>query len=139
MAKRKRGEFLTKQEAAKQLGVPVNLISSWRKKGLLTAERVAGRREIAYDAQEIQRLKQVAQRLARIGVPTPVSAAVHHRIPVRWLTRLLGISRQRIYQLVPGPLSVEHALSLLEQRAKGNPQLSRIYRTIRDLHLAGLL
>ncbi len=139
MAKRQRGKFLTEREAAEQLGIQVSLISSWRKKGLLTAKKEAGVRGFFYDAQEIQRLKQIAQRLARIGVPTPVNVAIRHHIPVRWLTQLLGISRQRIYQLTPGPLSVENALSLLEQRAKGNPKLSQIYRTIRDLHQTGLL
>lgn len=137
MVRRQASELMTEQEAAEFLGVPAVALSSWRKKGLLKAKQVPGQRGVYYERETLQQIKQVAQKLAKLGVPSPVSAVVHKRIPVRWMTQLLGISRQRIYQLVPGNLTVENALSLLEKRVKANPELNRIYRALRELHQSG--
>ena len=139
MARRPSNELLNEREAAAFLEVPVVALSTWRKKGLVPAKRMEKRRGIYYERATLQQIKQVAQRLARLGIPSPVSVVMYKRIPVRWLTQLLGVSRQRIYQLVPGPLTVENALTLLERRAKGNPELTRIYRTLRELHQSGQL
>lgn len=137
MARRQVSELMTEQEAAEFLGVPAVALSSWRKKGLLKAKQISGQRGVYYERETLQQIKQVAQKLARLGVPSAVSAVVHKRIPVRWMTQLLGISRQRIYQLVPGNLTVENALSLLEKRVKANPELNRIYRALKELHQSG--
>lgn len=139
MARRQANELMTEQEAAEFLGVPAVALSSWRKKGLLPAKQIPGRRGVYYERETLQQIKQVAQKLAKLGVPSAVSAVVHKRIPVRWMTQLLGISRQRIYQLVPGNLTVENALSLLERRVKTNPELNRIYRALKELHQSGQL
>ncbi|MCS3919651.1 MerR family transcriptional regulator [Fervidibacter sacchari] len=139
MARRQASELMTEQEAAEFLGVPVVALSSWRKKGLVPAKQVPGQKGVFYEREKLQQIKQVAQKLAKLGIPSPVSAVLHKRIPVRWMTQLLGISRQRVYQLVPGSLTVENALALLERRAKGNPELERIYRALRDLHRSGQL
>ncbi len=139
MARRQTSELMTEQEAAEFLGVPAIALSSWRKKGLVPAKQIPGQRGIYYERETLQQIKQVAQKLAKLGVPSPVSAVVHKKIPVRWMTQLLGISRQRIYQLAPGSLTVENALSLLERRAKGNPELNRIYRALKELHQSGQL
>ncbi len=137
MARRQVSELMTEQEAAEFLGVPSVALSSWRKKGLLKAKQIQGQRGVYYDRETLQRIKQVAQKLAKLGVPSAVSAVVHKKIPVRWMTQLLGISRQRIYQLVPGSLTFENALSLLEKRVKANPELNRIYRALKELHQSG--
>ncbi len=139
MARRQTNELLSEREAAEFLEVPTMVLSSWRKKGLLQAKQVEGQRGFFYDRETLQQIKQVAQKLARIGVPSPVSAVVHKRIPVRWMTQILGISRQRIYQLMPGQLTVENALALLERRVKDNPELNRIYRALKELHESGQL
>ncbi len=139
MARRQSNELLSQREAAAFLEVPIVALSSWRKKGLVPAKRLEGRRGYFYEREVLQRIKQTAQRLAKLGIPSPVSAVVHKRIPVTWMTQLLGISRQRIYQLVPGSLTVEKALTLLERRSKDNPELTRIYRTLKELHQSGQL
>ncbi len=139
MARRQSNELLSQREAAAFLEVPIVALSSWRKKGLVPAKRLEGRRGYFYEREVLQRIKQTAQRLAKLGIPSPVSAVVHKRIPVTWMTKLLGISRQRIYQLVPGSLTVEKALTLLERRSKENPELTRIYRTLKELHQSGQL
>lgn len=139
MARRQTNELMTEQEAAEFLGVPAVALSSWRKKGLVSAKQIPGQRGVYYERETLQQIKQIAQKLAKLGVPSPVSAVVHKRIPVRWMTQLLGISRQRIYQLVPGNLTVENALSLLERRVKTNPDLGRIYRALKELHQSGQL
>ncbi|MER3502214.1 MAG: hypothetical protein C4295_12260 [Candidatus Fervidibacterota bacterium] len=139
MARRTTNELLSEREAAEFLEVPVIALASWRKKGLISAKRVPGQRGNFYEREVLQRIKQAAQRLARLGIPSAVSAVVHKRIPVRWLTQLLSISRQRIYQLVPGPLTLENTLAILERRVKDNPELNRIYKALRELHHSGLL
>ncbi|MCS7185632.1 MAG: MerR family transcriptional regulator [Armatimonadetes bacterium] len=139
MARRQTNELMTEQEAAEFLGVPTVALSSWRKKGLVPAKQIPGQRGVYYERETLQQIKQIAQKLAKLGVPSSVSAVVHKRIPVRWMTQLLGISRQRIYQLVPGNLTVENALSLLERRVKTNPELSKIYRALKELHQSGQL
>ena len=139
MARRQTNELMTEQEAAEFLGVPAVALSSWRKKGLVPAKQIPGKRGVYYERETLQQIKQVAQKLAKLGVPSAVSAVVHKKIPVRWMTQLLGISRQRIYQLVPGNLTVENALALLERRAKSNPELNRIYRALKELHQSGQL
>lgn len=139
MARRQTSELMMEQEAAEFLGVPAVALSSWRKKGLLAAKQIPGQRGVYYERDVLQQIKQVAQKLEKLGVPSAVSAVVHKRIPVRWMTQLLGISRQRIYQLVPGNLTVENALSLLERRLKTNPELNRIYRSLKELHQSGQL
>ncbi len=139
MARRQTNELMKEQEAAEFLGVPAVALSSWRKKGLVPAKQIPGQRGVYYERETLQQIKQIAQKLAKLGVPSPVSAVVHKRIPVRWMTQLLGISRQRIYQLVPGNLTVENALSLLERRVKTNPELNRIYRALKELHQSGQL
>ncbi len=139
MARRQTNDLMTEQEAAEFLGVPAVALNSWRKKGLVPVKQVPGKRGVYYERETLQQIKQVAQKLAKLGVPSPVSAVVHKKIPVRWMTQLLGISRQRIYQLVPGNLTVENALSLLERRAKTNPELNRIYRALKELHQSGQL
>lgn len=139
MARRQTNELMTEQEAAEFLGVPAVALSSWRKKGLVRAKQIPGKRGVYYERETLQQIKQVAQKLAKLGVPSAVSAVVHKKIPVRWMTQLLGISRQRIYQLVPGNLTVENALALLERRAKSNPELNRIYRALKELHQSGQL
>ncbi len=139
MARRQTNELMTEQEAAEFLGVPAVALSSWRKKGLVPAKQIPGQRGVYYERETLQQIKQVAQKLAKLGVPSPVSAVVHKKIPVRWMTQLLGISRQRIYQLVPGNLTVENALSLLERRVKDKPELNRIYRALKELHQSGQL
>lgn len=139
MAKRPVGELLSEREAAEFLNVPVVALSSWRKKGLVPAKQVRGQKGVFYERETLQKIKQVAQRLAKLGIPSPVSAAIHKRIPVRWMTQVLGISRQRIYQLVPGSLTAENALTLLERRLKSKPELRQIYRVIKELQEAGQL
>lgn len=139
MARRQTNELMTEQEAAEFLGVPAVALISWRKKGLVPAKQIPGQRGVYYERETLQQIKQVAQKLAKLGVPSPVSAVVHKKIPVRWMTQLLGISRQRIYQLVPGNLTVENALSLLERRVKDKPELNRIYRALKELHQSGQL
>ncbi len=139
MARRQTNELLSEREAAEFLEVPFIVLNSWRKKGLIQSKRIERRRGSFYDRETLQHIKQVAQKLAKLGVPSPVSVIVHKRIPVRWMTKLLGISRQRVYQLVPGQLTVENALALLERRAKNNPELNRIYRALKGMHQAGEL
>ncbi len=139
MARRQGNELLAEREAAAFLDVPIAALVTWRKKGLVPTKHLEKQRGVYYNRETLQKIKQVAQRLAKLGVPSPVSAVVYKRIPVRWLTKLLGVSRQRIYQLVPGSLTVENALTILEQRSKGNPELSRIYRTLKELHQSGQL
>lgn len=139
MARRQTNDLMAEQEAAKFLGVPTVALSSWRKKGLVPAKQISGQRGVYYERETLQQIKQIAQKLAKLGVPSPVSAVVHKKIPVRWMTQLLGISRQRVYQLVPGNLTVENAISLLERRVKSNPELNRIYRALKELHQSGQL
>lgn len=139
MAKQQTNELLSEKEAAEFLEVPVIVISSWRKKGLLEAKQIEGQRGFFYDRGTLQQVRQIAQKLAKLGIPSPVSAVIHKKIPVRWMTQLLGISRQRIYQLVPGQLTVENALALLERRTKDNPELNRIYRALKEMHQSGQL
>jgi len=139
MARRQLRELMAEQEAAEFLGVPAAALSSWRKKGLVPAKKVPGQRGVFYERERLQQIKQVAQKLAKLGIPSSVSAVLHKRIPVRWMTQLLGISRQRVYQLVPGSLTVENALALLERRVKAKPELERIYRALRELHRSGQL
>lgn len=136
MPRRTRKEWLTEREAADLLGVRPSLLSTWRKKGLITIHENPHRRGVLYDAQELIRIKQLADRLAQLGIPSPVSAAVRGRVPVRWLSRLLGISRQRIYQLTPGSLTWDHALTLIERRMSQNPALKNIYQTMKRLQTA---
>lgn len=139
MVRRQTNELLSEREAAEFLEVPVIVLSSWRKKGLLQANQIEGQRGFFYDRETLQQIKQTAQKLAKLGVPSPVSAVIHKRIPVRWMTQLLGISRQRIYQLAPGQLTIENALALLERRSKDNPELNRIYRALKEMHQSGQL
>lgn len=139
MAKQLKGTLLTEREAAEQLGIRWTLLQSWRIKGLITPAKAEGRGALFYDAQDIQRIKRIAQRLSRLDIPNPVSVIVNRRIPVCWMTQLLGISRQRVYQIVPGSLSIDHALTLLKRYEKTKPEISHAYRTIRELKNAGLL
>lgn len=129
-----RKEWLTEREAAEVLGVRPSLLSTWRKSGLVPVRPNPDRRGVLYPAQEVQRIKQLADRLAQLGVPSPVSVIVRGRLPVRWVAELLGVSRQRIYQLVPGPLTWENTLSLLERRVQQNPNLKPIYQGLKRLY-----
>lgn len=138
MARRQVSELMTEQEAAKFLGVPVAALNSWRKEGLVPTKKIPDKKGVLYEREKLQRIKQVAQKLAKLGIPSPVSAVIHKRIPVRWMTQLLGISRQRVYQLVPGPLTLENALTLLERRVKTKPELGRIYRALKELQKSGM-
>ncbi|MEJ7613600.1 MAG: helix-turn-helix domain-containing protein, partial [Candidatus Fervidibacter sacchari] len=74
MARRQPSELMTEQEAAEFLGVPVVALSSWRKKGLLPVKQVPNRKGIFYEREKLQQIKQVAQKLAKLGIPSPVSA-----------------------------------------------------------------
>jgi GrpB-like predicted nucleotidyltransferase (UPF0157 family) len=131
MARQPKKEWLTEREAAEFLGIRLSLLTAWRKRGILPVRPNPAGRGVLYNAQELQRIKELADKLAQLGIPSPVNAAVHGRVPVKWLTQLLGISRQRIYQLVPGSLTWENALALLERRINRNPTLKSIYQPLK--------
>ncbi len=131
MARQPKKEWLTEREAAEFLGVRLSLLTAWRKRGILPVRPNPTGRGVLYNTQELRRIKELADKLAQLGIPSPVSAAVHGRVPVKWLTQLLGISRQRIYQLVPGSLTWENALALLERRINLNPTLKSVYQSLK--------
>lgn len=128
---RKEKEWLMEWEAAEFLGVRVSSLYAWRRKGIVPVRPNPSGRGVLYDVNELRRIKALADRLAQLGIPSPVSAAVHGRVPVRWLTQLLGISRQRIYQLVPGSLTWDKVLTLLERRINRNPTLKAVYQPLK--------
>lgn len=130
MARQPKKEWLTEREAADFLGVRLSLLNAWRKRGIMPVRPNPTGRGVLYDAQALQHIKELADKLAQLGIPSPVSAVVQGRVPVKWLTQLLGISRQRLYQLAPGSLTWEKALTLLGRRVNRNPTLKTIYQAL---------
>ncbi|MCS7224730.1 MAG: helix-turn-helix domain-containing protein [Armatimonadetes bacterium] len=135
----KTGKWMTEKDVVQQLGITLSLLKVWKRKGLLTPNRSGEGGHDLYDGRDIQRIKEAAKALSRLRIPDPVNAVVNQRIPVRWMTQLLGVSRQRIYQIRPGSLTIENALYILERKAKSKPEIQRAFKVIRDLKGSGLL
>ncbi len=131
--------WLSEKDASERLGVSITLLRTWRRKGLLKPFRQGSGGEDLYDPSSIQRIRETAAALAPLGIPDPVHAVVNRKIPVRWMTEILGISRQRIYQIRPGTLTVDNAIFLLQRKAGKDQKLNKALRVLRNLKESGRL
>jgi len=66
-------EWLTEREAAEFLGIRLSLLTAWRKRGILPVRPNPAGRGVLYNAQELQRIKELADKLAQLGIPSPVT------------------------------------------------------------------